>query len=487
MAILEITDPEGGTWEIEDNGNPQEAGERFKQAWQQSRPASQVVDESLKDEPVLRGVATAIKTALPVDAVENLGNVAFGRKPAEMGNLWDIAQLALAGAPGTAGLKGLKGAAAGSAAAGVMAGGLEVADVKSPVARLVLPLVAGIAAGNLANPVKALKPVARGQEFNALSRAVRPMGINVPEIGVQHVKNAGPTPSAARAAWEGTISQLGEKVGETKQAALQTDVPTREIVARLMGAGQEGLKKSGVPALKRGLAPQFSQNPAAAELVLNQLKQIGAIPKNVPPAQALELANNVLESAARKVAESGKLGESLSGHISRGGLDAIQGEIDALSNQAALPAHKAANAVFSKGKTLQEMVEGAAKGKGAGEAPGFRAKDFLALWQGMDNAEKNAKFLPEEIAAIDALTGQTRTLTQKAIQAVPALLQKFGLRDLAFHPATRFHELQPTTFNVNALAPAGAGTRASSYDPSQDPDVQRAQAAMRASRLSKVK
>ncbi len=423
----------------------------------------------------LRASATALNTALPIQAIRDMAGQASGERPHDVGSMiGDVAQVGSALPMGFSGPAGVAARAAG-ATGGATAGALEAFGVKNPIVRGGLPFLAGLAAGHFNAPNSALSAVPKGEEINALGRQAAGMGIPIGEIPAQSMTRTGPAPAAIREAWQGAIDPLGAEVGRTKALAMQTDKSTPEVLRTIQNAGQQGLEGAGVPRIGKNLRPEFSREQGAAGLVLDHLERIGMIPKNLPPEKAMELANNILESAQKITSESSSYGPNLAGRTAGGGLSGIQDAINSLGNPEAVASHQTANATFSKGKELQDLVEAATKGKGAGPVPMFRPKDFIANWQGLSPEIKAAKFSPEEAAAIDKLTQQNPNVLMRGLQFLNDKARDIGVKKLTFHPSTRFYEEAPTLMpRAGTIAVgAGAGTRAANYDPNQDEDLRK--------------
>ncbi len=435
--------------------------------------------------PLVRGAVAAINTALPVQAIQEMAGQMGGSRPHDpMALASSAGQLALAAPMFMAGPAGTA-ARMGAGAAGATAGGLEAMDVENPAARFGLPLLAALAAGHFNAPNTALKAVPKGEEINAIGRQANEMGIPVPKIAAQSMTRTGPAPADIRATWEQTMRPLGKNVGITKQAAMQTTKNTPTVLKTIRQAATSGLEEAGVPRVRNALNPELATEPHAAKLVLDSLNKLGMIPPGTAPEKAMMLANNVLEAAQKTVAESSNYGPNMAGRVAGKGLTGMQEAIDSLGSPEAVAAHQEANQAFSKGKAMQDLVEAATKGKGAGPVPMFRPKDFIAAWQGMDTAQKAKAFSPDEIQAIDSLTQQNPNVIMRGIQFLADKARDWGLKPLTFHPSTRLYEEAPTfaprAGTVAVAAPAAY--RSATYDPSQNRNVQAASNALRLSKM----
>lgn len=425
--------------------------------------------------PLVRGLATAIKTAFPVNAIEEMSGQAMKTRPFDPAAMaGSLGQLAIAAPLLASGPLG-EGARAAAGASGAMAGGLEAADVKNPIAKFALPLAAGLAAGHLNNPQTAWQAVPKGEEINALGRVANGMGIDVPPIPAQSLTRTGPNPADIRATWEQAMQPLGENVGTTKQAAMQTTATTPDVLSKIRQAMGQGLQDVGVPKIGNTLVPDLSTEPQAAALVMDKMNKLGLIPSDVPPAQAMTLANNILEGAQKTVAGSSVYGPNMAGRVAGRGLGSMQEAINSLGNPEAVAAHQDANRLYSKGSSIQDLVSAASKGKGAGPVPMFRPKDFISNWQNMPTALKESGFSHDEIQAIDSLTQQNPNTLMRGIQYLGDKARDLGLKPLAFHPSTRFYENGPTNVPSlqNLIQNLSGAYRASTYKPSQDPDLRK--------------
>lgn len=438
----------------------------------------------------LRAAARGIETALPVESVRALGAMATGSQPY---NLADIAGASLGlGAAAIPASRGLGAAAkllgAGAAGAGAAGAGLEVlkdtTGIDNPALNFLAPAIAGGGAAFAAAPQTALRAIRSGEEANALARAAQGMGLPVAEVAPQGKGIPWARTPEVRRVWEEARKGLGERVGETKRAAMKTEIATGPEVASVVGADvRAALAEAGVPKMSGALVPAGAPNKAAAQMVIDNLSDLGVITPKTSPEQAMTIANNILERVKKQVSESGRFSEGLGGDISTKATAAWQKALDSLSPEDALAAHQDANKAFAKIATLQDMVESSAKGKGAGETPMFRPKDFLAQWEGMDNALKESVFSPGEIAALDLLTGQRRTLTQRVTGVIPNMLQNVRLRQLSFHPQTRFYENVKTPFTAANVAPATAqGFRSAAWEEESSPSSKLMKALLRSRR-----
>lgn len=339
-----------------------------------------------------------------------------------------------------AGLKGVGQAVAGGAGAG--AAGLAAQEMGAPVP---VQLGAGLAGGVLGGRVGGVKPqevtklVPKRQEAQALSRVIQGMG-----IPMETPKSSRPGDVAE--AFSGIRSKLGADVGAAKEALYQTEAATPLIRRRIAGAGYEALKKAGVPILESGMAPELSKNPEASKAVMETLDKLNSIPKDMPPAQAMEISNNLIEALQAKLAQSAKPGSpvNLKGPIMGESIGAMEKALKDLAPGDAAKVMESADSAFSKLATLHDMAFKSSKTM-AQEGPRFNPRKFLFMWETMKPNEKAAKFTADEIAAIDFLVEQKdpnifMQAARKGIEVAAGAVNKLGILDLKHHPATRFKE-----------------------------------------------
>lgn len=449
--------------------------------------------------PIGRGISTAIKTALPVDAIQEMAGQAMHKKPFDpMAMAGSVAQLGLASAPMLAGPlgAGAKAAMMGGGAAGLTAGALESADVKNPIARAGLPFLAGLAAGHYANPQTALKAVPKGDEANAVARFAQRIGVPVEEAsrqkGILGFGGRAPYPQDTASTWERALNALGQRVGSTKGPALETSATTRQILQKMQGVNS-GLEAPGVLNFGGAPIPALSNNPGALGLIGNRLGDaLEAIRANkVPPAQAMEGLNNALEGLKKTVSESGNFGENMAGQAANAGTTGWQEALNNLAkNPEALAEHNLANKDFRKGLALKGMVDKAVSTKAGAEA-GFnpRAFGFDAATAGIKKGSTDLSALsPEEMQGLRQLVEGNPGIIRKGVNAITNIQKDLGREPLHFHPSTRFYEQMPVSplnpLSSNAGPAAGAAYRSATYDPTQDEQTQKAVSFAR--RLSQV-
>ncbi len=428
--------------------------------------------------PLVRGLATAVNTALPVQAIQEMAGQMGGSRPHDpMALASGVGQLALAAPMFMAGPAGTA-ARMGAGAAGATAGGLEAMDVKSPVTRAGLPFIAALAAGHFQSPRTSLQAVPKGQEANAVARLAQGMGIDVAESQPRGLlKGLSPAPQDIAGNWETAINSLGQKVGETKGPALETNARIPEILRTMRGVNS-GLEAPGVLNTGAGPIAALSNNPAALNLVQQRLNDaIEAVRANkVSPEQAMEGLNNALEGLKSTIAQSGRFNESMAGAASGAGSGGWQQALDTLAKDPeALATHNAANTQFRKGLALQGMVQKAIGG-GAGEEPGFNPRVFTreaATANTGPNKVDLSMFEPHEQDAIRQLTEQKPGLIRELLQKYSDMKKGLYQEPLRFHPGSRLYEQAPTMVpragTVAVAAPAAY--RSATYDPSKDPNL----------------
>lgn len=395
-------------------------------------------------------LSKAVDVATPLGSLKYIGKGLAGTGPmTPMGAglaAMDIASLGLAGkvkagAKGAElGVKGVKQALAGGAGAGLA--GLAAQEMGAPVP---VQLGAGLAGGVLGGRVGGVKPqevtklVPKRQEAQALSRVIQGMG-----IPMETPKSSRPGDVAE--AFSGIRSKLGADVGAAKEALYQTEAATPLIRRRVAGAGYEALKKAGVPILESGMAPELSKNPEASKAVMETLDKLNSIPKDMPPAQAMEISNNLIEALQAKLAQSAKPGSpvNLKGPIMGESIGAMEKALKDLAPGDAAKVMDSADSAFSKLATLHDMAFKSSKTM-AQEGPRFNPRKFLFMWETMKPNEKAAKFTADEIAAIDFLVEQKdpnifMQAARKGIEVAAGAVNKLGILDLKHHPATRFKE-----------------------------------------------
>jgi hypothetical protein len=334
------------------------------------------------------------------------------------------------------------------AAAGATAQGAEMAGLPAPVA-VPLGLAAGVAAGRGTMPEMTRQAVKLGEEPSALARALNKSGLTVP-------MPEGKLPRQITGAFQEAKGAAGAEVGRAKEAALQTQLPAAQVLARIQEAARGGLQSAGVPMVRGQLAPTLATEGAApAEMVLSKLDALKGIPKNVPGSEAMKLANNVLEGAQKTVADSKRLGTGLAGKTSKEALKAWQGALDALGPAEAVKASKAADSAFSKLATMTEMVEKSSKGM-MGTAPGFSPNKFVQMWETMPERMRS-RFTPEEVKTLDYMLKQDPGIIQTGITKALQFAKSKGLKGLTFSPSARFYEDAPAILAPRAGVLSGEG------------------------------
>ncbi len=355
----------------------------------------------------------------------------------------DIASLGLAsklksGALGArAGMAGFEQAAKSSAGAGL--GSYVAGEAGAPLpVRIGAGMLGGGFAGGRPSQVR---NVPEGQGGRALAATARGMGLPV-------VPPASSAPGAMREAFGPARRELGAVVGEAKKGLYKsTQAQTPAIIREVAGKGFESLQKSGVPVVDTGMAPELSKNPEAAQLVLDQLNRLKVLPADTPPAQAMEIANNLVEAIQGKVAASAKGPINLAGPIAGGAATAMSGAIEGLASPQAVKAMQTADKAFAKMATLDEMAFKASKTL-AGSEPGFNPRKFVSMWANLDPAKKARTFTPEEVKAVDFLVSQEdpnalMRLGQNAMRKWTSLKKDLGQSELKHHPTTKLKEMAP--------------------------------------------
>ncbi len=425
-------------------------------------------------------VNEAIDRMTPVGSVKEIAGQLSGERPnsglraglagADLASLGLASELKAGGEAAKMGIQGVLQHLAANAGGGAAGIGAEKAGAPW-WGQALASIIGGAGAGRMAGPTQSsLKPVSQGQEPQALARAAQQMGLPV----------EAPLSSKPRdvvAAFQNAKGVSGANVGAAKEAALQTAADAPEVIGRSLRGINKGLEKAGVPIGEGGFQPEFSVDPAGANLLREQAARVGSIPKDIDANEAMKLSNNVLEATKKILAESKRTGTGMAGRTANMAVQEWQSAIDSLGPADKVAAAKIADSAFSKLSALTKMTE-KASGTKTGISPSFSPREFVYAWENMP-ANVRSRFDSSETQLLDAMLTQKPGLMQKAIQGAIEFAKSKGIKGISFHPTARFYENSPDVIGPRA-ATFGAQEGVSSITEAQ----RREEAAKRARRLA---
>lgn len=300
-------------------------------------------------------------------------------------------------------------------------------------------LAMNLVGGRMTQPK--VKNVPKGQEAQALARTMqRDMGlpVKVPKSS---------KPNDVFRAFSETRQNLGAAVGKAKEGMFQTTADVPLIVGRVASQGLQGMKDKGLISTKYGVAPELSANPEVAKYMVKELEKLGGSFRDLSPAQAMEVADNMIRQFQGKEVELKRTGSTAhpAAPMMKSAIENMTKALESLAPEEAVKVAKEAKKAFSKMATLDVMASKASRTM-AQEGPRFNPRRFLFSWETMPPAQKAKTFTPKEIEAMDFLTSQKEpnplvNMAQKGMLFTTGILNKIGNLGLKHHPATRFKEM----------------------------------------------